>query len=151
MQRTAVVINDIGNNIKEIEVSRETACEGCSQQGSCHACIMLGDSKKNRAMRTKAFDPLGAQVGDRVEVETESSTVIKYAAENFLMLSVFGIAAVGYLLGESLGAKISESIGRFLPLICSLVGFAAAFAYVKLVPAKRAEMNCDVKIVRIIK
>ena len=149
MQRTAVVINDIGNNIKEIEVSRETACEGCSQQGSCHACIMLGDSKKNRAMRTKAFDPLGAQVGDRVEVETESSTVIKYAAEVFLLPIILG--AVGYLLGESLGAKISESIGGFLPLICSLVGFAAAFAYVKLVPAKRAEMNCDVKIVRIIK
>lgn len=149
MQRTAVVVNDIGNNIKEIEVSRETACEGCSQQGSCHACIMLGDSKKNRAMRTKAFDPLGAQVGDRVEVETESSTVIKYAAEVFLLPIILG--AVGYLLGESLGAKISESIGRFLPLVCSLVGFAAAFAYVKLVPAKRAEMNCDVKIVRIIK
>lgn len=149
MQRTAVVVNDIGNNIKEIEVSRETACEGCSQQGSCHACIMLGDSKKNRAMRTKAFDPLGAQVGDRVEVETESSTVIKYAAEVFLLPIILG--AVGYLLGESLGAKISESIGKFLPLICSLVGFAAAFAYVKLVPAKRAEMNCDVKIVRIIK
>ena len=149
MQRTAVVVNDIGNNIKEIEVSRETACEGCSQQGSCHACIMLGDSKKNRAMRTKAFDPLGAQVGDRVEVETESSTVIKYAAEVFLLPIILG--AVGYLLGESLGAKIYESIGRFLPLICSLVGFAAAFAYVKLVPAKRAEMNCDVKIVRIIK
>ena len=149
MQRTAVVVNDIGNNIKEIEVSRETACEGCSQQGSCHACIMLGDSKKNRAMRSKAFDPLGAQVGDRVEVETESSTVIKYAAEVFLLPIILG--AVGYLLGESLGAKISESIGKFLPLICSLVGFAAAFAYVKLVPAKRAEMNCDVKIVRIIK
>ena len=149
MQRTAVVVNDLGNNIKEIEVSRETACEGCSQQGSCHACIMLGDSKKNRAMRTKAFDPLGAQVGDRVEVETESSTVIKYAAEVFLLPIILG--AVGYLLGESLGAKISESIGKFLPLICSLVGFAAAFAYVKLVPAKRAEMNCDVKIVRIIK
>lgn len=149
MQRTAVVVNDIGNNIKEIEVSRETACEGCSQQGSCHACIMLGDSKKNRAMRTKAFDPLGAQVGDRVEVETESSTVIKYAAEVFLLPIILG--AVGYLLGESLGAKISENIGKFLPLICSLVGFAAAFAYVKLVPAKRAEMNCDVKIVRIIK
>lgn len=149
MQRTAVVVNDLGKNIKEIEVSRETACEGCSQQGSCHACIMLGDSKKNRAMRTKAFDPLGAQVGDRVEVETESSTVIKYAAEVFLLPIILG--AVGYLLGESLGAKISESIGKFLPLICSLVGFAAAFAYVKLVPAKRAEMNCDVKIVRIIK
>ena len=149
MQRTAVVVEDLGNNIKQIEVSRETACEGCSQQGSCHACIMLGDSKKNRAMRTKAFDPLGAQVGDRVEVETESSTVIKYAAEVFLLPIILG--AVGYLLGESLGAKISESIGKFLPLICSLVGFAAAFAYVKLVPAKRAEMNCDVKIVRIIK
>ena len=100
-------------------------------------------------MRTKAFDPLGAQVGDRVEVETESSTVIKYAAEVFLLPIILG--AVGYLLGESLGAKISENIGKFLPLICSLVGFAAAFAYVKLVPAKRAEMNCDVKIVRIIK
>lgn len=149
MQRTAVVVEDLGNNVKQIEVSRETACEGCSQQGSCHACIMLGDSKKNRAMRTKAFDPLGAQVGDRVEVETESSTVIKYAAEVFLLPIILG--AVGYLLGESLGAKISESIGKFLPLICSLVGFAAAFAYVKLVPAKRAEMNCDVKIVRIIK
>lgn len=146
MQRTAVVVEDLGNQIKEIEVSRQTACEGCSQNGHCHACVMLGDQKKSRELRSKAFDPLGCRVGDRVVVETDSSTVIKYAAEVFLLPLVLG--AVGYLLGEKLAEFVSN--GKFLPLICSLVGFAAAFIYVKLVPARRAEKKCDVKIVRIL-
>ena len=140
MHRAAVVVADHGK-IKEIEVSRETACEGCSQNkdGSCHACIMLGDG--NRSMRTRALDELGAKVGDRVEVETDSKTVIKYAAEVFLLPIVLG--AAGYLIGENFAWKLA-------PLICSLIGFAAAFVYVKLVPAKRAENHCDVKIVKIL-
>ena len=149
MQRTAIVVEDKGNNVKEIEVSRQTACEGCEQgkNGSCHACVMLGDSKKNRQLRSKAIDLVGAEVGDRVLVETDSSTVIKYAAEVFLLPLVLG--AVGYLIGEKLADFTSN--GNLLPLVCSLVGFAAAFTYVKLVPAKRAENNCDVKIIRILK
>ncbi len=140
MHRAAVVVADHGK-IKEIEVSRETACEGCSQNkdGSCHACIMLGD--ENRSMRTRAIDELGAKVGDRVEVETDSKTVIKYAAEVFLLPIILG--AAGYLIGENFAWKLA-------PLVCSLIGFAMAFVYVKLVPAKRAENHCDVKIVKIL-
>ena len=140
MHRAAVVVADHGK-IKEIEVSRETACEGCSQNknGTCHACIMLGDG--NRSMRTRALDELGAKVGDRVEVETDSKTVIKYAAEVFLLPIILG--AAGYLIGENFAWKLA-------PLVCSLIGFAMAFVYVKLVPAKRAENHCDVKIVKIL-
>lgn len=141
MRRIATIVGIVGgnDNIKEIEVSRETACEGCSQgaDGSCHACIMLGENKK---MRTRARDPIGAGLGDCVWVETPSNTVIRYAAEVFLLPLVLG--AVGYLIGEKLGAALS-------PLICSLVGFAAAFVYVKFIPAKRAENRCEVVIVGI--
>lgn len=140
MRKAAVVVADLGG-FKEIEVSRSSACEGCSQNkdGSCHACIALGD--KNRAMRTKARDELGAEVGDRVIVETDSGTVIRYAAEVFLLPIL--LAAVGYFVGGLIG-------GEIVPYIGALLGFAAAFVFVKLVPAKRAENNCDVRIVRII-
>ncbi len=148
MQRTAVVVEDLGKGLKEVEVSRQTACEGCSQSGECHACIMLGDEKKNRNMRTKARDPLGARVGDRVEIETDSATVIKYAAQVFLLPIVLG--ATGYLFGEWLADFVSENIGKLLPLFCSLAGFAVAFVYVKFFPAKSAENKCDVTIVKIL-
>lgn len=147
MQRIATVIRDLGNNIKEVEVSRKTACEGCEMHGECHACIMLGDEKQNRELRTKAKDPLGAKVGDKVEIETDSKTVIKYAAQVFL-LPIF-LGAVGYLLGEWLGNFVTEKIAELLPLFCSLFGFAAAFVYIKFVPAKKSEKNCDVTIVNI--
>lgn len=139
MQKAAVVVADLGD-YKEIEVSRSSACEGCSQNknGSCHACIALGD---NRAMKTKARDEVGAKVGDRVMVETDSNTVIRYAAEVFLLPLL--LAAVGYFVGGLFGKEAASYIG-------ALLGFAAAFVFVKLVPAKRAEQSCDVRIVRII-
>lgn len=139
MRKRAIVVGGQGE-FKEIEVSRESACEGCSQNkdGSCHACIRLTEDA--RAMKTRARDPLGASIGDLVEVETPSGTVIRYAAEVFLLPLILG--ACGYLIGEKLG-------GSLLPFFCSLAGFIAAFVYIKFIPAKRAERHCDVVIVKI--
>ena len=110
MRKAAVVVADLGG-FKEIEVSRSSACEGCSQNkdGSCHACIALGD--KNRAMRTKARDELGAEVGDRVIVETDSGTVIRYAAEVFLLPIL--LAAVGYFVGGLIGGFVVLALSFF--------------------------------------
>lgn len=120
-----------------VEVSRKSACEGCSSAEGCKTCFSFG----KRETRTKAENFLGAKVGDRVLIETASRTVIFYAAAVFLLPLLLGIA------GFMIGGLISQGIIQY---ICSLVGFAGAFAFIFFVFNKRAEGRLDVKIVRIV-
>ncbi|MBQ8510647.1 MAG: SoxR reducing system RseC family protein [Clostridia bacterium] len=120
-----------------VEVSRQAACEGCHNAEGCTACIHLGDKRTT----AKADNTLGASVGDRVELETPSGTVILYAAGVFLLPLALG--AAGYALGTLAGDGA-------IPYVCSLIGFAAAFGIVWLTLNRRAARRLDVKIVRII-
>jgi len=138
MQKNAIV-TDVHGNIAEVEVSRHSACSGCSQQESCHACIVLSD--KN-ALKTKAYDPIGVHVGDRVLVETESSTVIGYAATVFLLPLL--LATVGYVVASLLSHQ------TFYEYVGALAGFFLSLPIIYFGPGKRAEKRCDVKIVKVI-
>lgn len=138
MQKHAIV-TEVSGNIAVVSVSRRSACEGCSNRESCHACIALGG---NRELRSKALNTVGAELGDRVVIETDSNVVIGYAAAVFLFPLALGI--LGYLLASLAGEGVIQYIG-------ALVGFAAAFVFLYLVPNRRAERRCDVRIVRIIK
>ena len=138
MQKIGVVIQAPDNGAAVVEVSRKSACEGCSQNGSCHGCTsLIGDQN----MQTRAENSIGAAVGDRVLLETDSGTVILYAAAVFLLPLVLGV--VGYLLGDLAFA----GAGRY---VCSLIGFAAAFVFLYFVLDRRARQRNDVKIIRIL-
>ena len=135
------VVTHTDENRATVSVSRKTACEGCAAKsedgGNCSGCITFA---KNREMLTTAENTLGAKPGDRVIVETDSTTVIGYAAAVFLLPLVLG--AAGYFVGGLISVPAAY--------IASVIGFAAAFIFLYFGLNKRAEKRCDVKIVQII-
>ncbi len=122
-----------------VEVSRESACEGChaKAEGSCSACISFGSGKKVTA---RAENSIGAKVGDRVTVETEANIVILYAAAVFLFPLICGI--IGYFIGSI----FAESAAYAGALTC----FVLAFVIVYFTLNKTASKRLDVRITQIL-
>ena len=90
MRCRATVLKTEGN-IAEIEVRRATMCEGCEKSGGCGGhCDITGIVASGGKMTAKAYNKIGAAAGDTVEVETESSRVLAYAALVFLLPLVIG-------------------------------------------------------------
>ncbi len=68
-----------------VEVMRTSGCVGCSKQEGCIAC--------KKKIRTRAYNKIGAAVGDTVTLETRSETVLLYALAVFVLPLVLTIAA----------------------------------------------------------
>ena len=75
---------------------RESACSG-----DCHKCSGCGAAKE--AILFKADNPIGARVGDLVNIRSESGPVLKAAAVLYMLPLVLFFA--GYALGASLGSS----------------------------------------------
>ena len=73
---------------------RESACSG-----DCHKCSGCGAAKESILLR--ADNPIGAQVGDLVKVESETGPVLKAAAVLYMLPLVLFFG--GYALGAALG------------------------------------------------
>ena len=85
---------------------RESACSG-----DCHKCSGCGAAKE--AVLFTADNPIGAEAGDLVKVESETAPVLKAAAVLYVLpLALFFL---GYYLGTLLG--------NFGPVVAGL-GFA---------------------------
>ena len=143
MRQRAVVIRTEGK-IAEIEVSRTSMCDGCQKNGGCeHHCELTGliaGSGKN--MKTTAQNRIGARAGDTVEVETESTKVLGYAALVFLMPIV--LCTVFYFLAEAVFA--SETAG----LIAAAAGFVFAFLGISVFDRFKKKSLPDIVIADIV-
>ncbi len=105
-------------------VSRRTMCEGCTKNGCGGHCELTGLVAANRAMEAEAQNPIGAEPGDFVEIESESGDVLGYAALVFLL--PIAVCALFWFLGTRL-------IGPGIPgVIAAVVGFALTFAGIAL-------------------
>ncbi len=133
------IVSEVYDSFAVVEVSRKSACEGChaNADGACGACVAFGDKKTT----AKAANPVGAKIGDRVIIETESKTVVLYAAAVFLFPIILGI--IGYFVG-GLAAHTAA------PYVGALAGFVAAFIVVWLTLNRVASKRYDVKIVSIL-
>lgn len=133
------IVKELCGKLALVEVSRHSACEGCHAKadGNCSACVSFGDKKTS----ANADNSIGAKVGDRVILETESRTVILYAASVFLFPVL--LAVIGYLLGTFMSFTAAPYIGAIL-------GFILAFVIVWATLDRRAKKRCDVRIVRIL-
>ena len=90
----------------EVVRIRESACSG-----DCHKCSGCGATKQT--MLFTAHNPIGAQPGDTVVVESDTATVLKGAALLYGLPLVTFLA--GYILGENLwGLGIQVSILGFV-------------------------------------
>ena len=142
MKNEATVV-EIRGTRAVVEARRLSACEGChkNQNGSheCSVCSLMGG---DGIICAEAENTIGAQVGDRVVIESGTGRMLWYAALVFLLPIVLALVAYGVVtqLTEQaawqLGAAAIAFVGTFVGL----------FAYSKAVQKKR----CDAQIVEIL-
>ena len=125
-----------------VEVKRLSACEGCHKKvegEGCSVCTLMGG---DGIICAEAENTIGAQVGDRVVIESGTGRMLWYAALVFLLPIVLALAAYG------VAARFTESAAWQLGAAAiAFVGtFVGLFAYSKAVQKKR----CDARIVEIL-
>ncbi len=141
MQTKATVIA-LDGKFAIVETERTSACEGChkAEDGGCSVCSLMGSQKKITA---KALNRAGAQIGDRVAVESSTSRMLWYAVLVFLLPIVTALA------GWGIAALITDV--EYWHLIGACIGFIGTFIgiffYSRFVKSKR----CDVEIIEILK
>lgn len=139
MRQRAVVLETKGN-IAVIEVSRSTMCDGCEKNSGCAGhCDITGIMSAGNKMKAKAENVIGAAVGETVEIETESSRVLGYAALVFLVPIV--MCAVFYQIVLSLFHDQAAAVGG------AAAGFVLTFALIAIIDRKIAKRTPDIKIV----
>ena len=91
---------------------RESACSG-----DCHKCSGCGAAKE--AIVFEANNPIGAQTGDFVTVESETGPVLKAAVVLYMLPLVLFFA--GYALGAALGIPGALPGGMAFALSIALI------------------------------
>lgn len=109
MTQRGVVRRRLGGDRVEVLVKRVSACSH-----DCGSCAGCGSMVKEPELTAVAQDAFGAQVGQRVTVETESARVLGLAALIYLLpfVGLFGAYILGSnRLPEGLAALVS--VGSF--------------------------------------
>ena len=122
MTQTVRVIRCNEDGTAEVIHIRQSACSG-----DCHKCAGCGAAQES--LRLKADNPIGAEPGDFVVIESRSGPVLAAAAVLYILplLLFFG----GYLLGSVWGQ------GPLTAGLCFCAGVAGAVAYDRLVLRKK--------------
>ena len=98
------------NGTAQVICIRESACSG-----DCHKCSGCGAAKE--VILLTAENPIGAGVGDLVNLRSETGPVLKAAAVLYMMpLALF---FTGYALAEALG--FSGAVSGCLAFVLSVV------------------------------
>jgi len=92
MREKAIVVGNKKNRA-QVEIRRSTACEGCK------GCSV---GREGKPIRVWAKDPIGARVGQNVEIELSATTFLSAT------LIAYGVPLLAFLLGIGLGFKVSE-------------------------------------------
>ena len=93
MTQDAVVTKLLPNNMAEVAVTRTTACGG--NCGSCESCIFQSE------LKTPARNLVGARPGQKVVIESKSSSV--YKAAMLVYVLPITLVVLGYLLAYLAG------------------------------------------------
>lgn len=140
---TEATVTSIKGRFAVVENERKSACEGCHKNtdgASCAICSLAGG---NRKISMRAYNKIGAEVGDLVEIETETRRVLWYAMLIFILPIV--AALVGYFVGNAVldNSKFS--------LLIALTAMSLVFVCVEIYSKLTVEKRSDAEIVRIIK
>lgn len=134
--RQKAIVEKISGNTATVRVMRSVMCEGCAhvRDGASCTCgeLLLG----KREMTVQAANPLGALPGEKVEIETDSAVVLKYAALVFLL------PLAAFFLCYEVSSALSQA--DTVPWIVAVCGF-----FVSLFPAvwlERRQRRADPQI-----
>ena len=114
MEQTVKVRRVFADGRAEVIRIRESACSG-----DCHKCAGCGAAQQT--MLFTADNPIGAQAGDLVVVESDTATVLKGAALLYVLPLITFL--VGYILGENLWGR---------GILVSILGFVLGLLPIKL-------------------
>ncbi len=112
----------IEGDIAVVEVMRTSACEGChkSAEGGCSVCTLMGGDR-NRAVQTRAGNPLSAEVGDRVKIESPAGRVLLWAGAVFILPLI--MVAVGFGIAVAFTDEILwRTAGAVAGFVLSFIG-----------------------------
>lgn len=140
--RTEATVVAINEKHATIQLNRKSACDGCHKQEEgkdCTVCSLLGS---NRSFTAVADNPIGAKVGDKVEVETAGGRVLFYAALVFLLPIVVALLAWG------IASLFIEREG--IRLIIAFIGFAVCFLGVWIYSERIRKNKHDIVIVSVL-
>ena len=104
-----------------VEIAGFSQCEGCA------ACQMFAGGKRG----VVAENPIGAEIGDTVEVEISTSAKI------ISPVLAFGIPVAALIIGMILGNMFSDT----LSVVFGLVFLAAGFLSLKLIDRYMAQQS----------
>lgn len=124
---------EIKGNIAKIEVDRKSACDMCENAANC--------VEKCKKVYATAQNLVNAEVGDTVEIETETHRILINSVIVFLFPIFFAIAA--YFLSDLFFAENVSVLITFFVLVFSM--FAFCFGLNKL--SKKRVIS---KIVRVL-
>ena len=113
-------VTDIKDKIATIKIKRSSSC------GSCTACGMRKDQNE---MSLTVSNDLGANLGDWVELELQSISVVKASAIVYmipLIALILGVAGGYTLAGQLYGdAELYGALGGILLTVLSFIGIRA--------------------------
>lgn len=134
MTQYAIIKKLTGPDRAEVEVLRGTACgDDC---GSCEVCHYASK------IRVEARNNIGAQVGDRVEIETQTSRVLSAA------VLVYVVPFILFFIGYAIAAALDMSEGY--SMLMSFGFFAVGFVIVALVGRSHKKNPITYEITNII-
>lgn len=113
-----------------VEVMRTSACVGCSKQEGCIAC--------KKKITSRAYNGIGAKVGDNVTLETKSNTVLWYALLVFVLPLVLAI-------GSYMAASVFIS-RQSVQILVSTCIFLLTYVIIYFTLDRRPEVKKSVKI-----
>ena len=117
MTQFAVIKKLTAPDRAEVEVLRGTACgDSCESCGVCHYASKI---------RVEARNDIGADLGDRVEIEATTSRILGAA------VLVYVVPFVLFFIGYAIAAALS--LGEGMRMALSFAAFALGFVIVVLV------------------
>ena len=141
MEMKAIVVETDGK-YAIVRVNRKSACDGCHKQTEGRGCAMCAVMGEKTTIDSRAKNPIGAETGDTVWLETESGRVLSYAALVFVLPIAMGM--LFYALGVAL------SISTALQYLLMLGGFCGSFLFLWFYSRKVIAKRCDAVIKSII-
>lgn len=132
MTQDAIVTRCLAGGMAEVAVTRSTACG--SNCGNCESCIFQSE------LKTLAKNRIGAKPGQRVLIESRSSSI--YGAALLVYILPMALTLLGFALAYALGA------GEGLCVLASFMGLAVGAAVIVLSQRRRKKKPITFDIVQ---
>lgn len=124
------IVVKLNGNTATVRIKRSSACgHDC---GECNLC-------ENPNIEVDILNPIGAKIGDRVKIGTDTGKVMLSAFILYMLPLIGAFVLYGVLSSMSLSATVMVA--------AEVVWFAIWFAYVRHFSKHKVTMSCALEIV----